>query len=71
MPALKRNRYDFLSVNIIELGNRLQHHQRAEDFPLGGRGWGDTFLNLYQRGLLLIRPLFLFLTVEAANDFSH
>lgn len=42
MPALKGNGYDLLSVNITELGNRLQQQQRA-CFGAVGRGGGDTF----------------------------
>lgn len=70
MPALKRNRCNFLFVSITDLGNRLQQ-QKAEFF---GGGLGDACLNLYQnlyqKGLLLIRPLSMFLTVDATDDFS-
>ena len=68
MPALKRNSYYFLSVSVTDLGERLQQ-QRTEFYFFVGRGLGDTCLSSLSKGFLLIRPLSLFHTVDATNDF--
>ena len=68
MPALKRNRYNFLSVSVTDLGERLQQ-QRTEFSFFVGRGLGYTCISSLSKGLLLIRPLSLFLAVDATNDF--
>lgn len=68
MPALKRNRYNFLSVSVTDLGERLQQ-RRTEFYFFVGRGLRNTCLSSLSKGLLLIRPLSLFLAVDATNDF--
>lgn len=66
MPALKRNSYYFLSVSVTDLGERLQQ-QRTEFYFFVGWGLGDTCLSSLSKGFHLIRPLSLFLAVDATN----